>query len=459
MGEEAAMGVDSVFGLSGKHALIVGAGKVPHAIADLFRQAGAAVAHEPDPVMTEIGVSALLARHPSLDILVNGAVVCGPWSIETLAMEEWDRVHQVNVRGAYLLMREAVRAMRAHGRGGRLINISTIGSVHPVLNGNFAYGASRAGTNALTRQFALDFAGEASGGRLRARPPVGGQQPFGHGRLAPRQGELEQAEAGDGTEDDPRLVDGEGRLGRGQHRFPVLAAPGQVEDHDPAQALQPQEARGLGHRPDVQPGLASGPVRTAGRADVDVHGGQRPRRLHRQARAAAQGVLDGQGLLLCRVRRLAGLRAFDDGQAGGEGPQPVDQARRRGQEAGAALRGADQPHGRALSSARRARDLHLQRLAFGDVRRRPGQGEDRIGPRPQVEERRAQPALHPADPGHGARARRLDGKGVAALDQQAFRPAVQQDHPPRLSGRPVEVEAARAPAHRNPSPSSRQRVS
>lgn len=160
MGEEAAMGVDSVFGLSGKHALIVGAGKVPHAIADLFRQAGAAVAHEPDPVMTEIGVSALLARHPSLDILVNGAVVCGPWSIETLAMEEWDRVHQVNVRGAYLLMREAVRAMRAHGRGGRLINISTIGSVHPVLNGNFAYGASRAGTNALTRQFALDFAGE-----------------------------------------------------------------------------------------------------------------------------------------------------------------------------------------------------------------------------------------------------------------------------------------------------------
>lgn len=41
-----------------------------------------------------------------------------------------------------------------------LITISTIGSVHPVLNGNFAYGSSRAGANALTRQFAMDFAGE-----------------------------------------------------------------------------------------------------------------------------------------------------------------------------------------------------------------------------------------------------------------------------------------------------------
>ena len=152
--------VQALFGLAGRTALIVGAGKVPHAIADLYRDAGAAVVHEPDPDLSEASVVALLAQHPDIDILVNGAVITGPWSIETLSMDEWDRVHRTNVRGAYLLMRETVRAMRVHRRGGRLINISTIGSMHPVLNGNFAYGSSRAGTNALTRQFAMDFAAD-----------------------------------------------------------------------------------------------------------------------------------------------------------------------------------------------------------------------------------------------------------------------------------------------------------
>lgn len=154
------MVLNKLFALQGKNALVIGGGKVPHAIAELFRAAGADVRHELSPELTETNVAELFSAHSSLDILVNGAVVVGPWSLETLTMDEWDRVHDTNVRGAYLLMREAVQAMRRHGRGGRIINISTIGSVHPVLHGNYAYGSSRAGTNALTRQFALEFAAE-----------------------------------------------------------------------------------------------------------------------------------------------------------------------------------------------------------------------------------------------------------------------------------------------------------
>ena len=146
-----------LFDLTGKQALVTGGGKVPTAIAELFREAGASVTHVSEVSMDEAGVAALFAPLGDLDILVNGSIRTGAWTLETLTMEEWDRVHAINVRGAYLLMREAVRVMRAHGRGGRLINLSTIGSVHPVLHGNFAYGSSRAGTNALTRQFALDF--------------------------------------------------------------------------------------------------------------------------------------------------------------------------------------------------------------------------------------------------------------------------------------------------------------
>lgn len=154
------MTLQTCFDLNGKEALVVGGGKVPHAIAAMFREAGAAVTHATDSDLDETLIAALFAPLPGLDILVNGAVRSGPWSIETLDIAEWDHVHATNLRAAFLLMREAVRAMRRHGKGGRLINISTVGAVHPVLNGNFAYGSSRAGTNALTRQFALDFASE-----------------------------------------------------------------------------------------------------------------------------------------------------------------------------------------------------------------------------------------------------------------------------------------------------------
>lgn len=148
------------FSLEGKLALVTGGGLVPQAIATLFSNVGARVVHAAEPTLDEPSVETLFEPLGGLDILVNGSIRAGPWPIDKLDMAEWDRVHATNVRGAFLLMREAVRVMRAHGRGGRLINISTIGAVHPVLNGNFAYGASRAGTNALTRQFALDFAAD-----------------------------------------------------------------------------------------------------------------------------------------------------------------------------------------------------------------------------------------------------------------------------------------------------------
>lgn len=155
------MSAAELFSLEGKRALVTGSGKVPAAVADLFESAGASVvrATEPD-VSSEASAAALLAQIPQIDILVNGVVRIGAYQIDALTMEEWDAMHGANVRAAFLQMRAAVRAMRAHGRGGRIINLSTIGTLHPVLNGNHAYGSSRAGLNALTRSFALDFAKE-----------------------------------------------------------------------------------------------------------------------------------------------------------------------------------------------------------------------------------------------------------------------------------------------------------
>lgn len=153
-------------------------------IASLFREAGAMLTHVPEVELTESGVTTLFAPLADLDVLVNGAVRTGPWQLEELTLDEWDTVHRINVRGAFLLMREAVRVMKKHGRGGRLISISTIGSINPVLHGNYAYSCSRAGTNALTRQFALDFAADG----IQSNAILVGQvpsDPFPEGVRAP----------------------------------------------------------------------------------------------------------------------------------------------------------------------------------------------------------------------------------------------------------------------------------
>lgn len=79
--------------------------------------------------------------------------------IET-TLEQFDALHAVNQRSTFMLMREGVRAMKAAGNGGHIVNITTIGSVHPVLQGNAAYAASRAGVTGMTRSIALDHSSD-----------------------------------------------------------------------------------------------------------------------------------------------------------------------------------------------------------------------------------------------------------------------------------------------------------
>ena len=64
----------------------------------------------------------------------------------------------MNQRSTFMLMREGVRRMRESGNGGRIVNVTTMGTLHPVLHGNAAYSASRAGVVAMTRSIAFDFA-------------------------------------------------------------------------------------------------------------------------------------------------------------------------------------------------------------------------------------------------------------------------------------------------------------
>ena len=93
-----------------------------------------------------------------VDILVNNAGIYPNKPIEDLTAADWDKVHSINLRGPFLLTREAVKQMRAHQRGGRIVNISSIASMHPALLGNTHYASSKAGLNMLTKALALEVA-------------------------------------------------------------------------------------------------------------------------------------------------------------------------------------------------------------------------------------------------------------------------------------------------------------
>jgi len=104
-------------------------------------------------------VSGISEREGGIDILVCGAIINHNKALTEISAAEWDQVQAVNLKGAFLTAKAVIPQMLRRG-GGRIVMISTIGSVHPVLHGNSAYSASRAGLNQFTRALALDYAAD-----------------------------------------------------------------------------------------------------------------------------------------------------------------------------------------------------------------------------------------------------------------------------------------------------------
>lgn len=185
--------LDELFGIRGKTALVTGATRgIGRGIADAMAKAGArvivtgrrrdaAVAVARDIGKGAIGLQLDLLEQASIkgvvenacaaagriDILVNNAGIYPAATFAEATGEHWDEVHNVNVRGAFLMLREV--AARMKGSGGNIVNISSMGSVRPAAPIRFAYNASKAALNRLTEDAASAFA--ADGIRVNAILP------------------------------------------------------------------------------------------------------------------------------------------------------------------------------------------------------------------------------------------------------------------------------------------------
>lgn len=109
-----------------------------------------------DPAGAERIIKTALDQFGQLDILVNNAGILRDKTLLKMDDAMWDLVISVHLRGTFLCTRAAAKAMVERGKGGRIINTTSVSG----LIGNFGqanYSAAKAGIYGLTRTVHMEL--------------------------------------------------------------------------------------------------------------------------------------------------------------------------------------------------------------------------------------------------------------------------------------------------------------
>lgn len=108
-------------------------------------------------VANEQSVHAAFECMPPPDVVINNAGISVQASTLELSAPDWSRVVDTNLKGPWLVAREAIRRWLAAERPGNIVNVASILGLR-VQGQLAAYSASKAALIQLTRSIALDYA-------------------------------------------------------------------------------------------------------------------------------------------------------------------------------------------------------------------------------------------------------------------------------------------------------------
>ena len=103
-------------------------------------------------------VNASTEKCDTPDILVNNAGILGKVSVEMIdvSIEDFTRVMDINLKGAFLMSKHVIKNMLSAGKSGNILNISTLAGINP-MNYGMPYSVSKAGLIMLSKSIALEY--------------------------------------------------------------------------------------------------------------------------------------------------------------------------------------------------------------------------------------------------------------------------------------------------------------
>ncbi len=102
-------------------------------------------------------INKIIEEQEKIDILVNNAGITLDNLVLRMSLEDWKRVIDINLTGAFICSKYAVKHM-VKKRSGKIVNISSIVGVHGNA-GQANYSSSKAGLIGLTKSLAKELAG------------------------------------------------------------------------------------------------------------------------------------------------------------------------------------------------------------------------------------------------------------------------------------------------------------
>ena len=108
-----------------------------------------------DPTSVRAAVDTVVARHGTIDVLVNNAGINVTGAVADLEWDAWRRCMDVNLGGTFLVSQAVAPVMQAAGRG-RIVNAASFAAIVPSV-GSAAYAASKSAVVAFTRVLASEL--------------------------------------------------------------------------------------------------------------------------------------------------------------------------------------------------------------------------------------------------------------------------------------------------------------